>query len=131
MFTVSLSPTDSWRFFEMVIVSFLSTVLGAIAVDRDRLVVVDGLGAIVLDVGRLVVIDRLRPIVADPVRLVVLDLDVLVLLGVDEELLRALLVLEPDLVEVGRRRRPCELRVFIPLCVLFAGRSYGGICSAL
>ncbi len=40
---------------------------------------------------------------ADPVGLVVLDLDVLVPLGMDEQLLGALLVLHADLVEVGRR----------------------------
>src|SRR5688572_1358210 len=78
----------------------LGDALGPVAADGDRLVVVDGLRPIVLDVGDLVVVDRLRAIVADPVRLVVLDLDVLVLLGVDEQLLRALQVLEPDLVEV-------------------------------
>ena len=76
-----------------------------------------------LDVRRLVVVDRLGPVVADPVRLVVLDLDVLVLLGVEEDLLGALLVLEAQLVEVGRRCRPSELRLLIPLWVLFAGSS--------
>jgi len=53
-------------------------------------------------VRHLVVVDRLRPIVADPVGFVLLDLDVLVHLGVNEELLGALLVLEPNLVEVVR-----------------------------
>src|SRR5262249_19189230 len=77
--------------------------LGAIHSDGDRLVVVDRLGAVVLDVGRLVVVDDLGAVVPDPVGLVVFDFDVLVLLGVDEELLRAHLVLEADLVEVGRR----------------------------
>src|SRR5262245_47255775 len=56
---------------------------------------------IVLDLGLLIVVDDLGAVVAHPVGLVVLDLDVLVLLGVDEELFRALLVLESDLVEVG------------------------------
>ena len=84
-----------------------------------------------LDVRCLVVVDRLLAIVPDPVRLVVLDLDVLVLLGVDEELLRALLVLEADLVEVGRAAALASCGVFMPLCVLLAGSAYGGICSAL
>ena len=38
----------------------------------------------------------------------VLDLDVLVLLGMDEQLLGALLVLHADLVEVGRRAAPAR-----------------------
>ncbi len=54
-----------------------------------------------LDVAGFVVVDGLLAITADPVGLVVLDLDVLILLGVDPELLGALLVLKADGVGVA------------------------------
>jgi hypothetical protein len=54
------------------------------------------------------------------VAFVLLDLDVLVLLGVQEELLGALLVLEADLVEVGPAGPVLE-RVLMPVWVLLAG----------
>ncbi len=75
--------------------------LGAIDTDSNRLGVADRLGAIVADLGVLVMGDGLGPVVPYRVGLVVLDHTVLVLLGVDVELLRALQVLEADLVEVG------------------------------
>ena len=46
-------------------------------------------------------IDRLLAVMPDPMRLVVLDLDVLVLLGVQPQLLRTLLVLEADGVGIA------------------------------
>src|SRR4029453_587903 len=89
----------------------------AIATDRNRLVLADRLRPIrddgnllvvahrfrpvVLHLRGLVVVARLLPVVPDPVRLVLLDLDVLVLLGVQKDLLGALLVLEANLIEVG------------------------------
>ena len=127
----SFLPTFLVRLPPMEIVSSLSTVSVRLRVNGNRLVVVDRLGPIVLDVRRLVVVDRLLPVVPHPVRLVVLDLDVLVLLGVDEQLLRALLVLEPDLVEIVRRPALASCGDFMPDCVLFAGSAYGGICSCV
>src|ERR1043165_6183942 len=78
----------------------LSHGFGPVDLDGDGLVVIDGLGAIVLHVGGFIVVDRLFPVVAHPMRLVVFHFDVLVFLGVDEELLAALLVFEANLVEV-------------------------------
>ena len=118
MVMVSLAPTVSVRFAPIAIVSFAPDRLGAVrrrslivsllptvSVRSTPMVIVSLLSTVsvrsCLTMRRLVVVDRLLAVVAHPVRLVVLDLDVLVLLGVDEELLRALLVLEADLVEVA------------------------------
>jgi hypothetical protein len=60
---------------------------GAVDADGDGLVVVHRLGAVVLDVVGLVVVDGLLAVMPDPVRLVVLDFDVLVLLGMQPQLL--------------------------------------------
>src|SRR5207248_8648691 len=56
--------------------------------------------AVVFDSRRLVVVDRLAAIVPHPMRLVILDFNVLALLGVNVDLLFALLVLAANLVEV-------------------------------
>ena len=53
------------------------------------------------DLLDLVRLDDQVALVADPLERVVLDPHVLVLLGVDEDLLRALLVFEADLVEAA------------------------------
>ena len=107
--------------------------LGALAVDGDGLVVVDRLGAVVLDVGGLVVVDGLHAVVPDPVRLVVLDLDVLVLLGVDPELLAALLVLEANGVGVGAAAAERGARQHAGLGLVggqFPGRHLLGVVDA-
>ncbi len=91
--------------------------------DGDRFIVVDRLGAIMLDVGGLVVVDGLGAVVTDPVGLVVLDLDVLILLGVEPELLGAFLILEADGVGVragatlagaGQQARLCHVGRQVP-----------------
>src|SRR5450432_220914 len=72
---------------------------------------VDGALAMALDRHRQIPLDRHRPIAphrngvigADGRAAVVLHLYGLVLLGLDEDLLRALLVLEPELVEIAGR----------------------------
>jgi hypothetical protein len=126
---VSFAPTFSLR-FAYAYVSLAPTVSVRSTPMEIVLVVADGLGAVVLDLRGLVVVDGLRAVVADPVGLVLLDLDVLVLLGVDPQLLAARLVLEADRVGVavaaalGRAREDARLRAL-------AGRSQGGICSAL
>src|ERR1017187_2489404 len=76
--------------------------LRSIGMDRDCLVLFYRLGPVVLDVSLLVVVDRLGAIVPDPVRLVHLNLDILIPLGVDEDLLVSFLVLESDLVVIRR-----------------------------
>jgi hypothetical protein len=70
-------------------------------VHGDLFVVVDGFGPVVLDVRLLVVADGLGAVVPDRVRLVVLDLDVLVPLGMQPDLLGALLVLEAQRVGIA------------------------------
>jgi histidinol dehydrogenase len=80
--------------------------LRAVHVYRDGFILVHGLSAIALYVYGLVAVDGLCPVAPHPVRLVVLHFDVLVFFGVDEHLLAALLVLEPDLVEAAAARLP-------------------------
>src|SRR5579863_3566460 len=69
--------------------------------DRDRFVDPDLLRPVVADSDGLVVTYRLGTIMTDGLRLVVLHDDVLILLRVQVDLLRALHVLEAEFVEVG------------------------------
>ena len=74
--------------------------LGAARADRDRFVGAYGFSACGADRHALGAAHALAAVRADRTALVVLDVDLQIFLGLDEDLLAALLVLEADLVEV-------------------------------
>src|SRR5262249_12836225 len=92
-------------------------VLDLVPVDVQVLVLVDHLALVAALLAVLLPADDQVAVVNDPLHAVVLDADVLVALGVDEDLLLALLVLETDLVIAGAAGRGVGLDVALVLLV--------------
>ena len=140
--TFSLRFSLTWRWLSLSISSFLSFLMtmsrlppSSPPADQQLHVAFDVLDLVALDVQVLVLVDQLAlvaallavllpaddqvAVVEHPLHAVVLDAHVHVALGVDEDLLLALGVVEAHLVEALAARRACC--VLMPLTLLSCG----------